>query len=185
MENEKRKGQSAGSIFLNMFLKTFVIIFGLLILVFGIFFITQVVKNRAKKTEPVTTAGENQLTEVEAPDDLITGEITAAETEEPTEEKKSAKEAKIAVLNSTDVGGLAGRWCETLNGDGYANTEASDFMYNVEDTEIYVKEEGLGDELLDYFANATVSTGSVPDGASIDTSAFDIVIIVGNSDSDH
>ena len=185
MENEKKKGQSAGSIFLNMFLKTFVIIFGLLIIAFGVFFITQVVKNKAKKTEPVTTAGENQLTEVEAPDDLITGEITAAATEEPSEERISTKDAKIAVLNSTDVSGLAGRWCETLNEDGYENTEASDFIYNIEDTEIYVTQEGLGDELLDYFTSATVSTGRVPDGASIDTSAYDIIIIIGNSDSDH
>ena len=182
MEKEK---QSAGSIFLNMFLKTFVIIFGLLIVAFGIFFITQVVKNNAKKSEPMTTAGENQLTEIEAPDDLITGEITAAATEEEVVETKSSKDAKIAVLNSTDVGGLAGRWCETLAEDGYSEPEASDYMYNLDNTAIYAKEDGLGRELVDYFASASYSTDIVPDGASIDTSAYDIIIIIGNSDSDH
>ena len=182
MEKEK---QSAGSIFLNMFLKTLVIIFGLLIVVFGVFFITQVVKNKAKKTEPVTTAGENQLTEVEAPDDLITGEITAAATEEEVVDTKDSKTCKIAVLNSTDVGGLAGRWCATLEEDGYTDVEASDYAYNTENTSIYAKEDGLGRELVDYFAGASYSTDSVPEGASVDTSAYDIIIIIGNSDSDH
>lgn len=187
------KKQSAAGLFLNIFLRAFVIIMGVAILAFSVFFIMKLSKDKGKKNDaPPTTAGEKILTEAEAPDTLLTAQprpateapaTESAETGKP--EAEDAHSATILVLNSTDVIGLAGRWCDTLNEDGYASTSKSDFSTNLEKTVIYSKKEGLGENLTKYFDGATYQVGDAPEGASISTEDFDIVIIIGNADDDH
>lgn len=186
------KKQSAAGLFLTIFLRAFVIIMGLAIIAFTAFFITKYAKNRGTKSnDPSTTAGERVLTEAEAPDELLTAEprprTETASTENPDEnaDESDAHNAMILVLNSTDVMGLAGRWCDTLNEDGYARTTKSDFSTNLEKTAIYSKKEGYGENLTAYFDGATYQVGDAPEGASISTADFDIVIIIGNADDDH
>ena len=186
------KKQSAVGLFFSMFLRAIVIIFGLYIVGFGIFFIVQAVKEGGRNKGPVTTAAANVLTEVDTPDNLMTGETTAqaisteapATTEAPVE-KQDAKDSSIIVLNSTEVTGLAGRWCDTLAADGYNDTSASDFSEERSQTVIYSKKAGVGEELTSYFNGASYEVGDAPDGSSQDTSVYDIVIIIGTSDSDH
>ena len=183
------KKQSAAGLFISIFLKALVVIMGFVIVGFSAFFIFRASKaeNAKKKDVPATTVGANVLTEAEAPDELLTGAATTetASSEEEGEEGADAHSARILVLNSTDVMGLAGRWCATLNEDGYASTTASDFDTNLEKTSVYSKQEGLGEGLVKYFDGATYQVGDAPPGASISTADFDIVIIIGNSDDQH
>ncbi len=185
------KKQSAAGLFFSMFLRAIVIIMGIIIIGFSIFFLMKVKQDKKKEpATPATTVGQNVLTEVEAPDELLTGE-PSSETEateavsEEGEVQLDAHNAKILVLNSTDVMGLAGRWCATLNEDGYASTTASDFHTNLDKTVVYSKQEGVGTELVNYFDGASYEVGDAPQGASISTADFDIVIIIGNSDDAH
>lgn len=179
-----KKQNSVGSLFLTMFLKAAVIIMGAAICIFGIFFLTQVVKRKVNsKTdkEPATTVDANVLTEVETHDDLIMN-TTAGSTEETTEDQnyEPSYDKYILVLNSTEQVGLAGGWCGKLNEYGYGNTEASDYANNLSVTRIVAKEDGAGKDLLQYFAGAEYVVGSVDEGTYFDTSSYDIIVILGN-----
>lgn len=179
------KRQSAVGLFFSMFLKATVIILGIGIIIFGIVFLTQVIKNEGEgeKKVPVTTVDENVLQDPGVRDDLLDN---STETTEATEapEPVTSHNMMIAVLNSTTTGGLAGRWCEKLNADGFVNTYASDFSNTQEQTIIVVKEEGVGQDLLPYFNDPTYLVGEVPDGAYENLDGYDIVIILGTNDID-
>lgn len=183
------KRQSAAGLFFSMFLRATVVILGIVILVFGVVLVTKAVKDDGKEKGPMTTVGNNVLTEAEGRDDLLYNS-TEATTEATTEEVvipeiAPAYDKNILVLNSTDVTGLAGRWCETLNEQGYANTSASDYSMALENTKIVAREGGVGEELLDYFNGATYEVGTVSNGTSEPTDGYDIVIIIGIADSNH
>ena len=91
----------------------------------------------------------------------------------------------MRTLNSTDIAGLAGRWCDTLNANGYANTNASDYTEALADTKIVAREDGVGKELVQYFANASYEVGTVTSNVTESTDGYDVVIIIGASDSNH
>lgn len=171
------KKQSAGSIFLGMFLRAAVIILGIIILIFGIVILRLATKGSTKsdkKSGPVTTVNESVMEDPGARDELL----------DTTEEAAQVNYGiKILVLNSTQVQGLAGSWCEKLNQAGYASTEKSDYGVNLETTKVVAKTEGVGTELTEYFNGATYEVGTVSENVSVDTSAYDVVVIVGNSDS--
>ena len=123
-----RKQQTAAGLFFSMLLRAAVIILGLAIVAFGAFFVLQAVKGGVKKSGPATTLDANALTDAQT-DDLQMNPSTEASAEDTQEAQETgdAKGKNILVLNSTGIAGLAGRWCETLNADGYANTNASDY----------------------------------------------------------
>ncbi|MBR1815252.1 MAG: LytR C-terminal domain-containing protein [Lachnospiraceae bacterium] len=181
------KKQSAAGLFFSILLKAIVILLGIAIVAFGIFFIIKVMKTDKTDSNPATTVSDNVLTEAGAHDDLLY-ETTAATTEAVPEPDNVAaitpSTANILVLNSTDTTGLAGRWCEKFNGYGYANTMASDYSTPQETTRIVAKSEDLGQDFLQYFNGASYEVGEVTEGASIDTSAYDVVIIIGAADDD-
>ena len=129
---------------------------------------------------------ENALTDSQV-DDLQITPSTEAETTEAAQEAEtvSATDRKILVLNSTDIAGLAGRWCDTLNANGYANTNASDYTEALADTKIVAREDGVGKELVQYFANASYEVGTVTSNVTESTDGYDVVIIIGASDSNH
>lgn len=183
------KKQSAVGLFFSMFLRAVVVILGIVILVFGAALLMKVMKNgKSSSNAPATTVGANVLTEAEVRDDLLTAEPTeATSTEAVTEEipAEPAYDKNILVLNSTNVKGLAGRWCEKLGGYGYANTTASDYNETLENTKIVSSTEGIGEELVQYFNGASYEVGSVTSGSSVDATAYDIVIIIGTGDSDN
>lgn len=186
------KRQSAAGLFFSMFLRATVVILGIVILVFGVVLVTKLVKRGDKEKGPMTTVSNNVLTEVEGRDDLLynsteapTSNTTENTTEVEVPETTPAYDKNILVLNSTDVTGLAGRWCETLNEQGYANTSASDYSMALENTKIVAREGGVGEELLNYFNGATYEIGTVSNGTSEPTDGYDIVIIIGIADSNH
>ena len=181
-----RKQQTAAGLFFSMLLRAAVIILGLAIVAFGAFFVLQAVKGGVKKSGPATTLDANALTDAQT-DDLQMNPSTEASAEDTQEAQETgdAKGKNILVLNSTGIAGLAGRWCETLNADGYANTNASDYSESLADTKIISKEDGVGTELVNYFSAASYEVGTVTSGTSEPTDGYDIVIILGASDSNH
>ena len=172
-----KKQQTAAGLFFSMLFRAAVIILGLAIVAFGAFFVMQALKGNTAKDTPATTLDENALTDSQV-DDLQITPSTEAET-------VSATDRKILVLNSTDIAGLAGRWCDTLNANGYANTNASDYTEALADTKIVAREDGVGKELVQYFANASYEVGTVTSNVTESTDGYDVVIIIGASDSNH
>ncbi|MBQ9232424.1 MAG: LytR C-terminal domain-containing protein [Lachnospiraceae bacterium] len=180
------KKQSAAGLFFSILLKAIVILLGVAIVVFGIFFIIKVLKTDNPASNPTTTVSDNVLTEAGAHDDLLY-ETTVASTEATTEFEQTSVtpyNSNILVLNSTETTGLAGRWCEKFNGYGYSNTMASDYSIPQETTRIVAKREDLGQDFIQYFNGASYEVGEVTEGVSIDTDDYDVVIIIGTADDD-
>lgn len=82
----------------------------------------------------------------------------------------------IIILNSTDISGIAAKWSDTMKEHGYEVKEIGNYSPTLDKTRIVVKKDGQGEEFLDYFADAELHTGKVPDGA-------DAQIIIGVSDA--
>ncbi len=185
------KKQSMVGLFFSMFLRATVIILAIVIVVFGVVFISKVMQKDEGDKTPATTASPNVLTEAEGHDELLytdpsqtTEYIVADDTTAATvEEIVMSYDASILVLNSTDEIGLAGRWCDTLNGFGYSNTSASDYYTPQETTRVISTTPGLGEDLVDYFNGASYEIGTVTTGSSESTDGYDIVIIIGIADS--
>lgn len=180
----ERKPQTAAGLFFSMLLRAAVIILGLAIVAFGAFFVMQVLKGNTAKDAPATTLDQNALTDSQV-DELQITPSTVEQTSEESVEEVSATDKKILVLNSTEIAGLAGRWCDTLNANGYADTSASDYTESLADTKIVAKEDGVGKELVQYFANASYEVGTVTSNVTESTDGYDVVIIIGASDSNH
>lgn len=180
------KKQTAVGLFFSMFLRATVVILGIAIIIFGIVFLTTVIKNENKKDNtPVTTVDENVLYDPGVRDDLLDAtEEASSDTQETVNEVATSYDKKIAVLNSTDIGGLAGRWCQKLNGYGYSNTYATDFSNTLTNTLIVAKEDGVGEDLVQYFNGASYQVGNMPEGAYESLDDYDIVIIIGTNDDD-
>ena len=47
------------------------------------------------------------------------------------------------------------------------------------------REDGVGKELVQYFANASYEVGTVTSNVTESTDGYDVVIIIGASDSNH
>ncbi|MDO5127892.1 MAG: LytR C-terminal domain-containing protein [Eubacteriales bacterium] len=179
------KKQSAAGLFFSMFLRAAVVILGIAIVSFGIVILMKVIKHDNRQIAPATTVGENVLTEAGGRDEQIyetTGETTQAPVVD--ENAEPAYHKNILVLNSTNIQGLAGRWCERLNTAGYVNTFASDYSTAQETTRVISKTEGVGTELVEFFNGASYEVGDVTEGTSTSTTNYDIIIIIGTSDND-
>lgn len=190
------KKQSAVSLFFSMFLRATVIILAIVIVVFGGVLATKIAKNKKEKGKDVVVS-DNVLTEAEARDDLLyntteaTGENPDTQVSEDGQttgtEPITATDKRILVLNSTETLGLAGRWCQRLNDNGYANTAASDFAIAQTTTRVISRNDGIGKELVSFFAGASYEVGigeEIQNGTLEDVSVYDIVIIVGSNDDD-
>jgi len=87
----------------------------------------------------------------------------------------NSRNAQISILNGTRVGGVARDIADRLHADGYNIAHVGVFSGSQENrTRINVREEGLGEDLLAYFADAVISVDPRID--------FDIVIVVGRSE---
>ena len=112
-------------------------------------------------------ATEAEATEAEAGDEEETTEET---TTEKTQNKKkkakkksvSSKELKIEIYNSTKINGLAASWKSYLTGQGFQiSATETENRYRLEDSVIYVSEEGQGEDLLEYFPNAKIEVATL------------------------
>ena len=170
-------------VFGEAFLKTIIVILGIAIVGFAIYFMIQLFgggNNKKDTTEDMQISSADIST-----DDLLedatadsSAEVTETTTEEvTTQEPISSVGYSIEVLNSTDVAGVAAGWQETLNGAGF--TVSSIGNYETEtlvSTKIIVTQEGMGQDLVGYFKDASIEVGTISSGA-------DIQIIVGTDDA--
>ncbi len=183
-------------IFAEAFLRATVIILGIAIIGFGGFFLVSFISEATGNGNGDTTQDlsdeelKRMLEEQEAtaePDSIDTeAPVTEPEvTEEPTTEEQiiSSKDAKILVLNSTPTKGLAKAWADKLVGEGFAKVEKGNYSAEkLTSTKIIVTTDGRGKDLVAYFNNATLVTGTAPSGVDVSTDGYDIFIIVGTED---
>lgn len=183
-------------VFGDAFLRSFAVLLALVIVGFAVFFIVrvntngkQVAENTTEEitTEEITT--EEITTEEITTEEVTTEEVTTEEitTEEEIEEIPSV-DKKVIVLNSTSVAGLAKKWSDKLVGSGFSNVIMGNYTSSLEQTKIYVAEEGMGNDLLEYFPNASIEIGK-PDAGSYKAvngasdEGVEIYIVIGSADT--
>ncbi len=140
-------------------------------------------------TEEITTENTTVITEEpETTEEITTEEITTEEitTEEITTEETiiASTDKKILVLNSTRVSGLAKAWMNKLQTSGFSDIATGN--YSAESgaqTRICVPEAGMGQDLLEYFTDATIEVNTISSGVDVSTEGVDIFIIIGSNDT--
>ena len=198
-------------LFSEAFLRSFVVLIGIGIIGFGVYFILGRDSGTKQETSIATTedstynekdlaeesdqensgeaenaSSEEMTTEEMTTEEFTTEEITTEEitTEEITTEAISSSEKKILVLNSTKVSGLAKAWMNKLQGDGFQNMTTGNYSVSGQaQTVIYVPEEGMGQDLIGYFTDAQIEVGSINSGIDVSTDGVDIFIVIGSNDT--
>lgn len=113
--------------------------------------------------------------------DLVKQVINADEYKETQQEWESkniipSTDKNIVILNGSKVTGMATRYSEKLKGAGYQISQIGNYAEElIEVTNIQVREEGMGRDLLSFFNEATIEVASLPEG-------IDIQIILGTSE---
>ena len=107
-------------------------------------------------------------------------EAKSTEAEEEQEEETSlisSKDKTITIYNGAYINGLAGRWRDRLQEDGYQIEGIYNYSGGTRDNgKIIVSEEGMGVDLQkEYFPNAEIEVGVPEEGV-------DIQIILGRSE---
>lgn len=98
------------------------------------------------------------------------------ENQPAAEKAASSVGLVIEILNSTGINGLASSFQEKLVEQGMNVISIGNYSDSMlEHTKIIVKEEGYGEDLLQYFKDATIEVGELGNG-------IDIRIILGTSD---
>ena len=160
------------------FLKTLIVILGIAIVVFAIYFLIQIFGGGKDKNKD--TSSDTGISTVDMNSDTATDD--AASSDASTEEVTTAAQISsvghsIEVLNSTDTAGVAAKWQETLNGAGFTVSQIGNYeTETLTNTKIIVSQDGMGQDLVGYFKNATVEVGTISSGAEIQ-------IIVGTDDA--
>lgn len=91
----------------------------------------------------------------------------------------SSKGKSIIILNASKIGGLASAAKTKLTNAGYTVKKIGDYTAaTLTQTKIIVKENGAGRDLVQYFSNPVVETGTVETG-------YDIKIIIGTADANN
>ena len=87
---------------------------------------------------------------------------------------------KVAIINNLGIENLASNWKLTLAKEGYDVTAVglSDHEPAIE-TVIYVKKEGTGTELLEFFKNAKIVVEDVSARVNVPTKNADAFIVLG------
>ncbi len=91
----------------------------------------------------------------------------------------SSKDASIELYNAAYVAGLAGDWQTYLEDQGYNISLIDSYQDEgpISRTRIVVAEDDMGEDLLKYFPNAEITTGSISTGG-------DIRIYIGTDSTD-
>lgn len=188
-------------IFGEAFLRSMVVLMAIAIVGFGVFFLIKVNTDKKQQAEnPTTEQGSTySSSELEAMLEMENANDTEAEEEATTEEVTTEEETteapdipstdkNILVLNGTRVSGLASKWKSKLTNAGFSSVAIGNSNLSQEDqTKIYVAEEGMGNDLSEYFSDAEIIVGALNDGDYQITSGsmtqIDIFIVVGNNDT--
>ena len=182
-------------VFGEAFLRSLVVLMAIAIVGFAAFFIIKVSTDKKQMaevgiTEEDSTHSDDELQAMldeenasDASEESTTEEMT---TEEPTTEAQiiSSKDKSILVLNSTGVAGLAKSWMDKLSGEGFTEIATGNYSLSREEqTKIYVQEEGMGEDLIEYFQDAVIEVGTLSSGIDVSTAGVDIFIVIGKNDS--
>ncbi|MCM1494649.1 MAG: LytR C-terminal domain-containing protein [Bacteroides sp.] len=166
-------------LFGEAFLKTLIVILGIAIVIFAIYFLIQIFGGGGKDKDPSEDVPIN--TQDLNDDDPSTDDVP--DTIEPTTEPPATAEPissvghTIEVLNSTDTAGVAAGWQEKLNAAGFNVTQIGNYeTETLTGTRIIVTQEGMGQDLVGQFRNATVEVGTISSGVEIQ-------IIIGTDDA--
>lgn len=167
-------------LFGEAFLKTIIVILGIVIVVFAIYLLIQVFGGGDKQAGGSTSEDTDISSELLATDENFssenTDEVTEASTEATTEQISSVGHS-IEVLNSTDIAGVAKGWQDKLTAAGYTVTQIGNYETEaLTSTKIIVTQEGMGQDLVAQFRNATVEVGTISSGVEIQ-------IIIGTEDA--
>ncbi len=107
---------------------------------------------------------------------ILENDSYTEENQPASEKAASSVGLGIEILNSTGINGLASSFQEKLVEQGMNVISIGNYSDSMlENTKIIVKEEGVGQDLLQYFKNATIEVGEVGND-------IDIRIILGTSD---
>lgn len=183
-----KKKKSMSGIFFSMFLRTVVIILAVVIVALGAALVKQSLsKSRENKMGTSSEIDESVLTESDGEDELLgaTEEGQADGQDDGTDTPSAAlsTDKKIVVLNGTATKGLAGHWKDQLAGYGYTNIDAHNYYSRLENTKILVTEEGIGEDLKQYFPNADYEVGTLTsDETDANIDGVQIFVIIGTSD---
>ncbi len=82
----------------------------------------------------------------------------------------------IVILNGGYTTGLAGKAKELLSKNGFSVSSIGDESEKIQETKIYVKEDGIGEDLTDFFTTCEVVVDSEKCGKS------DILIVLGSKE---
>ena len=189
-------------VFGEAFLRSMVVLMAIAIIGFATFFVVKVNSDKKvlaenEKKSETTEYSEDELhamLEKENANDADKGtteEVTAEDvtTEATTEvEKIPSTDKNILILNSTNVSGLASAWRDKISGAGFGNTAIGNYNSGAEtQTKIYVKQEGMGEDLLQYFSDAVIVVGELDSSQyaikSGSISTVDICIVIGSNDT--
>ncbi len=180
------KKKSAGALFLSMFLRAVVVLLGIVVVGMGFIYVRQYLKNKANKE---TVEVDESLLVDNQQDELLTAEPEEEDTEAPSDGgeagEKSSKDLTIAILNATEVGGLAGKWVDKLKSDGYQDVVAANYYAKSDITVICVEEEGQGEDLKKYFPSAVIQVRRLDKGATdAPIDGTEIFVVIGKTDTE-
>lgn len=89
--------------------------------------------------------------------------------EDTTEAEASNTSSKIMILNGASVNGLAAFFKERLENAGYTNVETGNYTSGtITTTQIYVKTESQGKDLLNYFPGANIVVQQISEDVDIE-----------------
>ena len=185
----KKQKKSAVGIFFSFFLKAVVIILGLVILAMGAYLVKYTLtasdEKEEKQDDSVLVDGDE--------DDLFETVTDASDSEDDEsllfDEEETAGEdlptdAKIVVLNGSEVSGVAGAWKDKFVEAGFTNVDVGNYSGEVQQSsKIVVTEEGTGGNLANVL-DAPVEFGEASSvSCDVSTDGVKAFIIVGNSDT--
>lgn len=194
-KKEKKTGKSRAGAFFTAFLKTIVIVCGILVLALAAVFARNLYRvSQEKSTEKVTD--DSVFTDTQT-DDLITADVTESsptDTSEASTEDQTDYGISILVLNGTNTAGAAGAVRTKLEDAGFTSVSVGDYNpvdgATVPTTRILTKSGQSADGLKAYLADATVEEGTVDssltigeDGGPANTEGADIIVLVGENET--
>lgn len=93
------------------------------------------------------------------------------------------KKYKIALINNLGITNLATVWGNKIAADGHTIISIGLSSHPAQDnTVIYVKNEGEGKELLEYFNNAIIAVGDISNTVNVNAKDADVFIVLGKND---
>ena len=186
-------GKKVMKLFLDTMLRAAVIILAVAIIVMLVL-LAKTVKKTASNGASTTQGTSSIVTEEADPSDPTfgngdTAEDTASDTEDATDEAgnqdqaKSAKDAKIVVLNASGVSGVAATWQTTLSAAGYTSVDIGTYDNDTQSTTtVYTSSDyDISDltGLLGTVATAPRSDIDSSVSSDVDISGADIVVVIG------